>query len=181
MPNNEGTLVYIDTNIIYGYACELAREYIDNKEIKRVGKIKKKKTKIKTDNILDNLIKCNYDFITSRLTNFEVITKLRIENSIPNEIGRKILNEIIDKYKIIYCRRKEFKFSYDFFNLILKEKLRLRDGLHIDYARKPHSKTMLKLLILTGDKQMLKAKNVYPLIKNPNELIERYFKKLKKN
>lgn len=177
MGNNKEELVYIDTNIIYGYAKKLAREYFDDKERKRKGKAKDRKTEIRTDNILDKLKRFNYAFIKSYLTNFEVLDDLRNNDNVPIKIGWKILTKIIDEYSIIYCRRKTIDITPDFINLLLREKLRLRDGLHIEFARKPHTDLKQNLTILTGDKKMYQARKIYPFIENPNNLLEKHYKK----
>lgn len=76
-------LVYLDTNLIIGYGKRLAREYKDNKRLLSQIFKRKRKTKIKTDNILDKLKLFGYSFITSYLTNFEFIYGLSKEESLP--------------------------------------------------------------------------------------------------
>lgn len=173
--------MYLDTNLLFGYGRELARKYKDEKHITEKGKTKKYKTKIKTDNILDKLRKAKFKFITSHLTNYEFIERLREEEGIKDlKICRDILDEIIDEYNIFYCKRKQFNLSEDFINTILRYNLKLLDSLHIGYATKPHGTTMINLMILTNDKKMLKnGKKFYEFIEHPQQIIEDKLKKSK--
>lgn len=61
---------------------------------------------------------------------------------------------------------------------MLRYGVRFRDGIHIEFARKPYSKIKENLTILTGDKEMYKAREIYPFIENPNNILEKEYKKL---
>lgn len=169
---NKFETVYLDTNVLFGYGKELARKYKDEKYITEKSQIKKYKTEIKTDNLLDKLRKAKFQFITSRLTNYEFIKKLKEEEGISLTLCMEILDQIIDKYRIVFCGRKDIKLSDSFINAILKYEIDIIDGIHIKYAIKPHTKTSLKFTIVTMDKKMLEnGKKIYELIKTPKELL----------